>query len=98
MAKELKRILIANRGEIALRAIRTIKEMGKEAVVVYSKGDKDASYLKFADAAICIGDVCIVPPNSFALARTVEYFKMPPNVLAICLGKSTYAICGTLIV
>ncbi len=57
MAKELKRILIANRGEIALRAIRTIKEMGKEAVVVYSKGDKDAAYLKFADAAICIGDV-----------------------------------------
>jgi len=57
MAKELKRILIANRGEIALRAIRTIKEMGKEAVVVYSKGDKDAAYLDFADAAICIGDV-----------------------------------------
>lgn len=55
MAKELKRILIANRGEIALRAIRTIKEMGKEAVVVYSTGDKDASYLKLADAAICIG-------------------------------------------
>jgi len=54
---EIKRILIANRGEIALRAIRTIKEMGKEAVVVYSKGDKDAAYLKFADAAICIGDV-----------------------------------------
>ncbi len=57
MAREIKRILIANRGEIALRAIRTIKEMGKEAVVVYSKGDKDASYLKLADAAICIGDV-----------------------------------------
>ena len=35
------------------------------------------------------GDVCIVPPNSFALARTVEYFRMPRNVLAICLGKST---------
>ncbi len=40
------------------------------------------------------GDVCIVPPNSFALARTVEYFRMPRNVLAICLGKSTYARCG----
>jgi acetyl-CoA carboxylase biotin carboxylase subunit len=53
---ELKRILIANRGEIALRAIRTIKEMGKEAVVVYSKADKDAAYLKLADIAICIGD------------------------------------------
>ncbi len=52
---EIKRILIANRGEIALRAIRTIKEMGKEAVAVYSTGDKGAGYLQFADAAICIG-------------------------------------------
>ena len=43
------------------------------------------------------GDVCIVPPNSFALARTVEYFKMPRNVLAICLGKSTYARCGIIV-
>ncbi|MFA6628520.1 MAG: dCTP deaminase, partial [Sulfuricurvum sp.] len=38
-----------------------------------------------------VGDVCIVPPNSFALARTVEFFKIPRDVLAICLGKSTYA-------
>jgi acetyl-CoA carboxylase biotin carboxylase subunit len=53
---EIKRILVANRGEIALRAIRTIKEMGKEAVAVYSKGDKGAAYLKLADAAICIGE------------------------------------------
>ena len=52
---EIKRILIANRGEIALRAIRTIKEMGKEAIAVYSTGDKDAHYLKLADGAICIG-------------------------------------------
>ena len=52
---ELKRILIANRGEIALRAIRTIQEMGKEAVAVYSTADKDAAYVKVADAAICIG-------------------------------------------
>ena len=52
---KIKKILIANRGEIALRALRTIKEMGKEAVCVYSKADKDASYLKFADAAICVG-------------------------------------------
>lgn len=40
---------------------------------------------------------CLVPPNSFALARTVEYFKMPRNVLAICLGKSTYARCGIIV-
>ena len=52
---EIKRILIANRGEIALRAIRTIQEMGKEAVAVYSTADKDAAYVKVADAAICIG-------------------------------------------
>ncbi len=43
------------------------------------------------------GDVCIVPPNSFALARTVEYFRMPPDTLAICLGKSTYARCGIIV-
>lgn len=40
------------------------------------------------------GDVCVVPPNSFALARTVEYFKIPRNVLSVCAGKSTYARCG----
>ncbi len=54
--REIKRILVANRGEIALRAIRTIKEMGKEAVAVYSKADKGSEYLKLADASICIGD------------------------------------------
>jgi len=53
---EIKRILVANRGEIALRAIRTIKEMGKEAVAIYSKADKGAHYLELADAAICIGE------------------------------------------
>jgi len=53
--KEIKRILVANRGEIALRAIRTIKEMGKEAVVIYSTADKDAEYLKFADLSVCVG-------------------------------------------
>lgn len=52
---EIKRILVANRGEIALRAIRTIKEMGKEAVAIYSTADKGSEYLKLADAAICVG-------------------------------------------
>jgi acetyl-CoA carboxylase biotin carboxylase subunit len=52
---EIKRILVANRGEIALRAIRTIKEMGKEAIAVYSTADKDISYIKDADASVCIG-------------------------------------------
>ena len=43
------------------------------------------------------GDVCIVPPNSFVLARTVEYFRIPRSVLTICLGKSTYARCGIIV-
>jgi dCTP deaminase len=43
------------------------------------------------------GDVCIIPPNSFALARTVERFKVPRNVLIICLGKSSYARCGIVV-
>jgi len=44
-----------------------------------------------------VGDVCIIPPNSFALARTVEYFRIPRNVLTMCLGKSTYARCGIIV-
>lgn len=44
-----------------------------------------------------VGDVCVIPPNSFALARTVEYFRIPKNVLTICLGKSTYARCGIIV-
>jgi dCTP deaminase len=43
------------------------------------------------------GEVCIIPPNSFALARTVEHFRIPRNVLTICLGKSTYARCGIIV-
>ena len=43
------------------------------------------------------GDTCIIPPNSFALARTIEYFRIPRNVLTICLGKSTYARCGIIV-
>jgi dCTP deaminase len=42
-------------------------------------------------------DACIVPPNSFALARSVEYFRIPRNILTICLGKSTYARCGIIV-
>lgn len=43
------------------------------------------------------GDSCIIPPNSFALARTVEYFRIPRSILTICLGKSTYARCGIIV-
>src|ERR1700723_2994449 len=42
-------------------------------------------------------DICIVPPNSFALARSVEYFKIPRDILTICVGKSTYARCGIIV-
>src|ERR1700722_2866970 len=42
-------------------------------------------------------DVCVIPPNSFVLARTVEYFRIPRDVLVICLGKSTYARCGIIV-
>jgi len=43
------------------------------------------------------GEVCVIPPNSFALARTMEYFRIPRNILTICVGKSTYARCGIIV-
>lgn len=55
---------------------------------------KNMSDTAFVDRS---GDVCILPPNSFALARTVEYFRIPRDVLVICLGKSTYARCGIIV-
>tara|TARA_Y100000590_G_scaffold460734_1_gene620755 strand:+ start:415 stop:969 length:555 start_codon:yes stop_codon:yes gene_type:complete len=44
-----------------------------------------------------VGNECVIPPNSFALASTVEYFKIPKDILVICLGKSTYARCGIIV-
>ena len=58
------------------------------SAIVDPKKFDDRSFVEFS------GDVCIVPPNSFALARSVEYFRIPRNVLTICVGKSTYARCG----
>src|SRR3989442_3910658 len=58
------------------------------SAVVEPKRFDPKSFVEFT------GDVCIVPPNSFALARSVEYFRIPRNVLTICVGKSTYARCG----
>jgi len=43
------------------------------------------------------GEICVIPPNSFALARTIEYFRIPRSVLTVCLGKSTYARCGIIV-
>ena len=59
--------------------------------VVDPKNFDAASFVDFK------GDVCIVPPNSFALAQSVEYFRIPRNVLSVCLGKSTYARCGIIV-
>src|SRR5207237_4893889 len=58
------------------------------SAVVAPKRFDPKSFVEFT------GDVCVVPPNSFALARSVEYFRIPRNVLTICVGKSTYARCG----
>jgi dCTP deaminase len=61
------------------------------SAVVDPKAFDESSFVEFE------GDVCIIPPNSFALASTVEYFRIPRNVLTICLGKSTYARCGIIV-
>ncbi|MES1943458.1 deoxycytidine triphosphate deaminase [Salinisphaera sp. PC39] len=61
------------------------------SAVVDPKAFDSSSFVDFQ------GDVCIIPPNSFALAATVEYFRIPRDVLTICLGKSTYARCGIIV-
>ena len=61
------------------------------STVVDPKNFDEKSFVDFS------GDSCIIPPNSFALARTVEYFRVPRDVLVICLGKSTYARCGIIV-
>ena len=74
-----KKILIANRGEIALRVIRTCREMGIKTVAVYSTADKDSLHVKFADEAVCIG-----PPPS-----RESYLNMANIcVKMLCLGSS----------
>ena len=55
---------------------------------------KNFNHASFVDVK---SEVCIIPPNSFVLARTIEYFRIPRNVLVICLGKSTYARCGIIV-
>ena len=61
------------------------------STIVDPKSFDEKSFVDFR------GDVCIIPPNSFALARTVERFRVPRNVLVLCLGKSTYARCGIIV-
>ncbi len=55
---------------------------------------KDFSHQSFVDRTT---DICVIPPNSFALTHTVEYFRIPKDILVICLGKSTYARCGLIV-
>ena len=62
-----------------------------DSAIVDPKDFSEASFVKRQS------DVCIIPPNSFVLARTVEYFRIPRDVLVICLGKSTYARCGIIV-
>ena len=62
-----------------------------------NSGIVDPKVFKKESFVTKIGRECIIPPNSFALARTMEYFKIPENVLVICLGKSTYARCGIIV-
>ena len=61
------------------------------SAIVDPKGFDSESFVDYE------GDVCIIPPNSFALASTVEYFRIPRKVLTVCLGKSTYARCGIIV-
>ena len=61
------------------------------ATIVDPKNFDDKSFVDISGAH------CIIPPNSFALARTIEYFRVPRNVLVLCLGKSTYARCGIIV-
>ena len=61
------------------------------SVVVDPKNFNPNSFVDY------VGDICVIPPNSFVLAQTVEYFRIPRDVLTVCLGKSTYARCGLIV-
>ena len=62
-----------------------------------NSGIVDPKIFKKESFVTKVGKECIIPPNSFALARTMEYFKIPDDILVICLGKSTYARCGIIV-
>lgn len=67
---------------------------------IFQGGQDNVTDPKIADPASFTdfkGEVCIIPPNSFVLARTVEYFRIPRNILTICFGKSSYARCGIVV-
>ncbi|MFW6135559.1 MAG: dCTP deaminase [Chloroflexota bacterium] len=80
---------LTQRRNAASRALAELKS-NKSIVVDPKRFDAD-SFVDFE------GDVCVIPPNSFALGRTVEYFRVPRSVLTICVGKSSYARCGIIV-
>ncbi|MCF6174048.1 MAG: ATP-grasp domain-containing protein, partial [Campylobacteraceae bacterium] len=96
---QIRKILVANRGEIALRAIRTIKEMGKIAVAVYSTADKDALYLQYADASICIGgekssDSYLNVPAIISAAEISGCDAIFPGYGCVSENQDFVEICG----
>jgi dCTP deaminase len=80
---------LVNKRETAYRALAELK--ATKSIVVDPKDFDADSFTDFR------GDVCVIAPNSFALGRTVEYFRIPRSVLTVCLGKSSYARCGIIV-
>jgi len=80
---------LTRRRDTASRALAELK--ANKSIVVDPKAFDADSFVDFK------GDVCVIPPNSFALGRTVEYFRIPRSVLTICVGKSSYARCGIIV-
>ncbi len=80
---------LTHRRDAASRALAELKS--SKSIVVDPKDFDAASFVDFQ------GETCIIPPNSFALSRTVEYFRIPRSVLTVCVGKSSYARCGIIV-
>lgn len=80
---------LVQKRESAYRALAELKAI--KSIVVDPKNFDADSFIDFK------GEVCVIPPNSFALSRTVEYFRIPRSVLTVCLGKSSYARCGIIV-
>jgi deoxycytidine triphosphate deaminase len=82
-------LYLTHRRDAASRALAELKS--SKSIIVDPKNFDADSFVDFR------GEVCVIPPNSFALSRTVEYFRVPRSVLTVCVGKSTYARCGIIV-